>query len=143
MTKEKLLQELKQETFVTLKASPVHGIGVFAICDIPKGCRSIFSKQENEWTKLSFKEVEALPYHSRQMIETYCLYDEAVYFVPYYGFKMMDMVLYLNHSDTPNLISINEGEFFEAARDIKAGEELFLNYKTIADGLESYEDPGK
>lgn len=138
MNKEQLLRELQQETFVTLKASPVHGIGVFAICDIPKGCRSILSKHGNEWTRLSFKEVEALPDHSRQLIETYCLYDDVAYFVPDYGFKMMDMVLYLNHSDIPNLISVNEGEFFEAARDIKAGEEIFLDYKTLADGLEDY-----
>lgn len=138
MNKEQLLQELQQETFVTLKASPVHGIGVFAICDIPKGCRSIFSKHGNEWTRLSFKEVDALPEHSRQLIETYCLYDEAAYFVPDYGFKAMDLVLYLNHSDTPNLVSVNEGEFFETSRNIKAGEELFLNYKVIAGGLEEY-----
>jgi SET domain-containing protein len=138
MTKQKLLNELQQETYVALKPSPVHGIGVFAICDIPKGCRTIFSKAVGEWIKLSFVEVEQLPAHSRTLIETYCLYDETHYFVPDYGFKLMDLVLYLNHSAEPNIISINEGEQFEALRDIKEGEELLVNYGIIAEGLNDY-----
>jgi SET domain-containing protein len=43
-------------------------------------------------------------------------------------------VNFLNHSDTPNVISINEGEFFEAIRDIKEGEELVIDYGEIVDG---------
>jgi SET domain-containing protein len=138
MTKQELLNELQQETYVALKPSPVHGIGVFAICDIPKGCRTIFSKAVGEWINLSFAEVEQLPAHSRTLIETYCLYDETHYFVPDYGFKLMDLVLYLNHSAEPNIMSINDGEQFEALRDIKEGEELLVNYGTIAEGLENY-----
>lgn len=122
-----------------LKPSPLHGIGVFALCDIPKGCRTIFSKGACEWVKLSFTEVEQLPAHSRNLVETYCLYDEAHYFVPEHGFKLMDMSLYLNHSSDPNIISVNEGEHFEAIRDIKEGEELLVHYGTIADGLDSYD----
>ena len=138
MTKEELLNELQRETYVALKPSPVHGIGVFAIRDIPKGCRTIFSKAVDEWIKLSFTEVEQLPAHSRNLIETYCLFDENHYFVPDYGFKLMDLVLYLNHSAEPNIISINEGEQFEALRDIKEGEELLVNYGMIAEGLNDY-----
>lgn len=82
--------------------------------------------------------MEELPEPSRNLIETYCLYDAENYFVPDYGFKKMDLVLYLNHSDQPNLISINEGEFFETTREIKTGEELFINYNSITEGLEEY-----
>jgi SET domain-containing protein len=45
----------------------------------------------------------------------------------------VDLVIYLNHSATPNVISINEGEFFEAIQDIKTGEELLVDYGTIVD----------
>ena len=138
MTRDALLAELQQETRITLRPSSIHGIGVFAIADIPKGCRTLFSKGVGGWVRLSFAEVEALPPHSRNLVETYCLYDDTHYFVPDYGFKVMDLALYLNHSDTPNLISVNEGEYFEALRDIKAGEELLVNYGTIAEGLEEY-----
>lgn len=138
MTKEALLSELQHDTKIALRPSRVHGIGVFAICDIPKGCRTIFSRGVGGWVRLSFAEVEQLPPHSRSLVETYCLYDDTHYFVPDYGFKVMDLALYLNHSDTPNIISVNEGEYFEALRDIRAGEELLVNYGTIAEGLEEY-----
>jgi len=138
MTKEELLKELSQETYVALKPSAVHGIGVFAITDIPKGCRNLFSKNVGDWIKLPITDVETLPEHSRSLIETYCLYDEKHYFVPDYGFKVMDLVNYLNHSSAPNVISVNEGEYFEALVDIPAGTELMINYGDIVE-VEGYE----
>ncbi|MBK6936215.1 MAG: SET domain-containing protein [Chitinophagaceae bacterium] len=137
MNKEELLNQLQTDTYVMLKPSTVHGIGVFAIRDIPKACRTIFSQGIGEWIKLSFEEVGQLPEHSRNLIETYCLYDEENYFVPDYGFKLMDLVLYLNHSGDPNVVSINDGEYFEALREIKAGEELLVDYGSIVE-VEGY-----
>ena len=120
-----------------LKPSPIEGIGVFAIRDIPKGCRTIFSAGIGEWIKVSIDEVEKLPAHSRNLVETYCLYDEENYFVPSYGFKLMDTVLYLNHSAQFNIASVNDGEQFEALRDIEAGEELLVDYGSIVE-VEGY-----
>ena len=138
MTKDELLKELSEDTYVALKPSGVHGIGVFAIRDIPKGCRTIFSKGIGGWIKLSLREVENLPEHSRWLVETYCLYDHDHYFVPDHGFKVMDIVNYLNHSRSPNIISINDGEQFEAIVDIPAGTELLLDYTGIAEHLDDY-----
>ena len=138
MTKEVLLSQLRNETYAMLKSSPIHGIGVFAIRDIPKGCRDIFSAGVGDWIKLPIAEVELLPAHSRELIETYCLFDKDNYYVPDYGFKVMDLVNYLNHSYTPNIISVNDGEEFEAITDIAAGEELLINYGHIAEGIETY-----
>ncbi len=131
MNKSELLKELSQKTYVALKPSAIHGIGVFAIADIPKGCRDIFSTNTDSWVKLPISDVEQLPAHSRELVETYCLYDEENYFVPGYGFKVMDLVNYLNHSSSPNVISIDEGRFFEAIADIPAGTELLVNYGDI------------
>ncbi len=136
MTKEALLKDLHQDTYVMIKPSPLHGIGVFAIRDIPKGTRDLFSQGVGEWIKLTIAEVEALPKHSRDLVENHCLFDEDHYYVPDYGFKLVDLVVYLNHSDTPNVISFNEGEYFEATRDIAAGEELLVDYGTIVDCAE-------
>ena len=136
MTKEELLQELQSDTYVMIRPSPVEGIGVFAIREIPKGCRTMFSKANkahDEWISVPKTEVEQLPAHSRALIENYCLYDDDNYFIADYGFKKMDLVNFLNHADTPNVISINDGEFFEAVRDIKQGEELVIDYGAIVD----------
>ena len=136
---QQLLSELQNDTYVMPKASPIHGIGVFAIRDIPKGTRNIFSKGRGEWIKVPITEVEKLPEHTRSLIETYCLFDEEDYWVPEYGFKVIDPVIYLNHSSNPNIISINDGEEFEAIVDIKEGQELLVNYGHLVDGMEEYD----
>lgn len=135
MTKAELLAELGQNTWVMLKPSPVEGVGVFAITSIPKGCRDMFGKPDaaEDWVTIPKKEIEALPDHAQFIVGNYCLYDDENYFVPAQGFKKMDVSLFLNHSDNPNIISINEGEYFEAIRDIKEGEELLIDYGEIVD----------
>ena len=136
MKKQALINQLVESTYVMIQPSPIHGIGVFAIRDIPKGTQDIFSQGFGEWIEVSREEVEALPEHSRALVENHCLFDEKSYFIPEYGFKMVDLVIYLNHSDTPNVISINDGERFEAIRDIQVGEELLVDYGTIVEGEE-------
>jgi len=135
MTKAELLAELRDNTYVMLKPSPVEGIGVFAVQDIPKGCRHMFTKPtaDDQWITLSMKEVEELPAHARFMVGNYCLFDNENYFVPGHGFKSIDLSLFLNHSDTPNILSVHDGDYFEALRDIQAGEELLIDYGTIVD----------
>ena len=133
---ERLLRILKHHTLITLRPSAVHGIGVFAVADIPQGTGGFFSEDKSEWISLSKKEVELLPSQSRALIENHCLYDEENYFVPEYGFRLIDPVVFLNHSDAPNILSIRDGEDFIALRDIQAGEELFVNYGEIVDSRE-------
>ncbi|MBA4057024.1 MAG: hypothetical protein C0490_20080 [Marivirga sp.] len=135
MTKEQLITELNQNTYVMLKPSPLEGVGVFAVRDILKGCRNMFSKPDpnEKWITVSKKEVESLPPHAKFIVENYCLFDKDNYFVPDQGFKKMDVSLFINHSDTPNIRSIDDGDYFEAIRDIKEGEELLLNYGDIVE----------
>ncbi len=133
MTKAALLAELSNNTYVMLKPSPIEGIGVFAIKDIPKGCRDMFSKPDtnDKWITVPKTEVEALPPHAQFIIGNYCLYDDENYFIPDHGFKKIDVSLFLNHADISNIISINDGDYFETVRDIKAGEELVIDYGEI------------
>jgi hypothetical protein len=128
---EEFLSSLKN-VYLQPRPSATHGIGLFAIRDIPKGCREMFSKGNEEWIKVPIAEVEQLPEYSKQLVYNYSTFDDEFYYVEKYGFKKLDIVSFLNHSDNPDLIVINNGEFFEAARDIKAGEEVFINYGDIA-----------
>jgi len=136
MTKAELLAELSNNTYVMLRPSPIEGVGVFAIRDIPKGCRDMFSKPDanDEWITVPKNEVDSLPPHAQFIVGNYCLYDDDNYFIPGKGFKKIDLSLFLNHADIANVISINDGDYFEAVRDIKAGEELVLDYGEIVDG---------
>jgi len=134
--KLRLLGTLADDTWVMLQPSPVAGVGVFAIRDIPKGCRRMFSEPDGpeDWISVSRAEVDALPAHARHQVENYCLYDDEQYFVPAAGFKKMDLSLFLNHAESPNVRSIEHGAWFEAMRDIAAGEELFIDYGEIVGG---------
>lgn len=118
-----------------LRPSPIEGVGVFAIADIPKGCRDMFSRPDasDQWISVPRADVESLPPHARFLVENYCLYDAQHYFVPEHGFTKMDLVCFLNHSDTPNVMSIDDGAYFEAIRDIAVGEELLVDYGDIVD----------
>lgn len=136
MTKIELLNELHHSTFAMIQPSPIHGIGVFAIRDIPKGTKNIFSKEAGEWIKVKRDEVEALPAHAKNLVETHCLFDENYYYLPDYGFKKLDIVIFLNHDANPNIISVNDGVYFESIRDISCGEELLIDYGTIVDSDE-------
>ena len=127
MTKEELLHELKHDTWVMMKPSPIHGNA---------GQRGLFSKGVGEWIKVERSEIDSLPKHSKDLVETYCLFDEEFYYLPDYGFKVMDIVIFLNHAETPNVKSINDGEDFETLRAIAAGEELFIDYGEIVESDE-------
>lgn len=131
-----LINELTHHTYVMLRPSPIAGIGVFALRYIPKGCRDMFSKPDpnEQWLTLSKKEVAILPDYARVLIENYCLFDAEHYYVPQKGFKSLDISLFLNHADTPNIMSVDDGNYFEALRDIAEGEELLIDYGTIVEG---------
>ena len=47
--------------------------------------------------------------------------------------------MYLNHSDEPNLKQMEGGNYFVTLRDIKAGEELFIDYNTLT--IDNAEQP--
>jgi SET domain-containing protein len=138
MTKEALLQELSAEFYIALQPSGIHGIGVFAIADIPAGYKNLFSANTGGWIEISFAEAAQLPPHAKEFIETYYLYDQEKYFLPDHGCKIMDLANYLNHSNTPNIVSVNDGEYFETLREIKKGEELLVNYGSIVEGMDGY-----
>lgn len=141
MTKEQLLNELK-DTWVCLGASTIHGVGVFAIRNISKGCRNMFLVGNDDFMDIYKNELSDTPPEVMELIERYCIFDETEsggkYSIPNYGFKISDLVNYLNHSKDPNIISINDGEYFEAIRDIRKGEELTIDYDEITDDSEDH-----
>jgi uncharacterized protein len=129
MTAHDLLTDVAN-TRVGLAPSAIHGIGVFALADIPAGTRDLFAPPR-PWVPVPEAEVNALPPHARRLVETYCLWDAGVYHLPPHGFRVVDVVTYLNHSDAPNLKQLDGGDWFETLRDVTAGEELTIDYGTL------------
>ncbi|MBY0490150.1 MAG: SET domain-containing protein [Gemmatimonadaceae bacterium] len=133
------LRALRGQSYVMLRPSPIAGVGVFAIRDIPKGCRDMFSPPgaDDEFVAVPRALIDAEPPHVRALVENYCLYDETTYWVPRDGFRRLDCSLFLNHSDTPNVVSVDDGAYFEALRDIAMGEELLVDYGELVDDTDT------
>ncbi len=126
----KLLRDIAG-TLIGLAPSPLHGIGVFALADIPAGTADLFSPAAGDWPGLPLAAIEGLPAHARKLIGTYCLKDEEKVYLPPHGFKIVDLVLFLNHSGAPNLRQMGGGDHFVTLRAIQAGEELTVDYETL------------
>ena len=118
------------EVYVRLAPSTVHGIGVFAIRDIPKGtlvCKS----HEGALRWIQEKEVEELPPEMQKLYEDFCIYKDGQYGCPR-SFNDLTPSWYINHSETPNVDIDEDAEFF-ALKLIKAGEELLADYSSYND----------
>ena len=130
MTPAQLLREIAG-TRIGLAPSPLHGIGVFALTEIPAGTTDLFSPPVGEWPAVPLSELEKLPAQARKLIDTYCLQDEGMAYLPPHGFKILDLVIYLNHSNEPNLKQVDGGNYFVTLRDIAAEEELLIDYGAL------------
>ena len=125
--KKKLLQHLRAEVFCRLGVSPVHGIGVFAIREIPKGTKPLKSRLKLHEIKFNHAEVSSLPSYVRKELDMFCYYDKHHMLIPAIGMNAMNMSVYLNHSKKPNLKMRKDGDLI-ALREIKPDEELVMDY---------------
>ena len=139
MDSTKLLQDIAH-TLIGLAPSPIHGIGVFALADIAANTSDLFSPGGDDWPAIPLAMADTLPPHARKLIATYCLSDEEKIYLPPHGFKLIEPAMYLNHSDEPNLKQMEGGNYFVTLRDIKAGEELFIDYNTLTTDQAAHED---
>ena len=125
--KARILKHLQTEVYCRLGISPVHGIGVFAIKDIPKGAKPLVSLIKIKEYSFSKKEINKLSASVRKEIRMFCYYDKDEYLIPSIGLNAMNMAFYMNHSKTPNVKYLKNNDIV-ALRKIKANEELFFDY---------------
>jgi ParB-like chromosome segregation protein Spo0J len=132
VTAKEKLADLASRFYLVVKPSPVAGIGVFAARPIPKGTRPFYPGDfaGPTWTTLSVEEYAKLKPHVKWFVDFYGIDSTGpdnhrqVSF-PRYD-SLMDLRIYVNHSDKPNLKATHFE--FEALCDIAQGEELTHNY---------------
>ena len=117
--------------YARTRKSKIHGVGVFAIRDIPKGTK-VFPEDEGEliWKRRNSLRLDELPLEIRRLYDQFCLIKDKgeTYGCPK-NFNLMTVAWYLNHSKTPN-VGCDKDYIFFALRDIKEGEELTADYHT-------------
>lgn len=109
--------------------STIHGIGLFADQFIPKGTH-IWRFHKGVDRKFTESEVGKLPDIIQEYFNTYAYQNpETRKYI-----LCCDNGRFINHSETPNCVGIDDPDGEEegidiAARDIQAGEEITSNYK--------------
>lgn len=129
ITKKQLLEHLQNESYVRAQRSDTHGVGIFAIRDIPKGIDPFRSIHQEEYIEFKKSELEHLSDEVKKMIHDYCAEEDGKVWIPIYGFNTIQSERFLNHSKTPNVLTTDDGTRFETIREIKKGEELLADYE--------------
>jgi hypothetical protein len=76
----------------------------------------------------------------QKLVKDFCPLQDGFYEMPSCGLKAVDQSYYLNHSNEPNMFTIDEGENFLTSRDIEIGEELTVDYNFYDEAEEVFKN---
>jgi hypothetical protein len=116
--------------YARLKPSPISGVGVFAIRDIPAGT-FMFEPDDDDLVSVRKSEIKHIAPALRKFYEDFCVLEGDTYQCPS-SFNKLTASWYLNNSSTPN-VAADSSLKFSALRDIQSGEELTADYGSYAD----------
>ena len=116
--------------YARLRPSRIHGVGVFAIREIPKGTY-IFPEDNEELVWINRSTFRNLEPEERRLYDDFCIIRGDLYGCPR-SFNKLTPVWYFNESSTPN-VAADEAYRFYALRDIKKDEELTADYASYSD----------
>jgi SET domain-containing protein len=116
--------------YVRLKPSKIHGVGVFAIRDIPKGTY-VFRGDDDEMVWVKVSATNRLDKEIKKVYRDFSVTRNGRYGCPR-NFNLLTPAWYLNHSKKPNMAADKNYDFYSTRR-IKKGEELTVDYKTYSD----------
>jgi len=128
-------QNVCSEFSFILKPSSIEGVGVFATHDIPAGTKILI----NNYVLRTLKVTE-IP----QAFVRYCIHINEKECLCPARFDRMEIDWYINHSDNPNIAvesSLDlDHALYCAVRDIKAGDEIFIDYNSLNEPEDLKED---
>ena len=131
-TGKECIDYLNSTVWATLRPSPIQGIGVFAIRNIPKGTEitdHMIYGEEHMHNQLTPEEMDALIPAIRKLILDRTYFKESSEVLEFYSPNLTaSLQSWMNHSYTPNTTGTH------ALRDIAEGEELTEDYRTLIPG---------
>lgn len=119
-----------ESVYARLASSKLHGVGVFAIRDIPQGT-FIFPDDDDEIVWIDKKKLSGLDPNVRQLYDDFCIIKGDLYGCPT-SFNRLTPAWYFNDSRTPNVAADADYRFF-ALKRIRKGEELTVDYDRYSD----------
>src|SRR5215467_11642589 len=132
MKRAEFLRRVLADCYCRLAPSAIHGIGVFAVQDIPRGKNPFNSLPKYSppgYVRMTSAELDALPSKLSEMIRALFVPTDGEIWLPNCGTNVVYLNSCLNHSTAPNLRT-TDGFNFITLRKIRAGEELTVDYRT-------------
>jgi len=124
--------DLLEKSYCRIKSSPISGVGVFAIRDIPKHTEIFAGQPDSTWHNFQMSELKSLDKEVLTMIDDFFVIEkDQTVRIPEGALSGMDMSYYMNNSFTPNAEAIDGGFTFISSREIKKGEEITIAYSTF------------
>jgi len=136
--KEKLILKRLEQVYCRLAPSPIHGIGVFAIKDIPKGTNPFGNSfMAQEAIVVSRDKIKDLGPEILTLLNDYHPTSDSDKQVISNFPNQPIWTNYINYTDSPNIELMTNGEW-TALREITIGEELLEDPKRLlnADGTQ-------
>jgi SET domain-containing protein len=131
--RSKVLARLGNQAYCKVQPSKAHGVGVFAIKDIPSGVSPWFTPNHHFFdgtVRLTSHEISKLDEPVRQMLLDYNLLSKRGLFVHPYELEVLHITQFLNASSEPNLgLDTEREDTFRTIKEIKTGEELTVDYQ--------------
>ncbi|HEX4171461.1 MAG TPA: SET domain-containing protein-lysine N-methyltransferase [Acetobacteraceae bacterium] len=132
MKRQELLRRVLADCYCRLQPSPIHGIGVFAIRDIPMGRNPFKTLPKYATTgcvRATDEELATVPPKLADLIRALFIPTAETMYVPTCGLNIIYLDTYINHSVDPNLRT-RDGVRFITTRRVHEGEELTVDYRT-------------
>jgi len=127
------LRRLKNQTYCRVQPSETHGVGVFAVKDIPSGVCPWFTPNHHflgGTVRFTSHEISKLDDGVRQILLDYNLLSKRGLFVHPCELEVLHITQFLNASSDPNLnLDMEREDTFKTIKEIKSGEELTVDYQ--------------
>ncbi|MDO8466664.1 MAG: SET domain-containing protein [bacterium] len=114
-----------------LMPSKISGVGVFAIRDISANT-NLFEDDDVKMVTLQKPEIDAMDLETKKLYDDFCVIRGDKYICPQ-NFNDITVGWFINHSTNNPNVRCDKNLVFHSARDIKAGEELTLDYSTYSE----------
>ena len=141
ITQIEIIEDLIHNIYCRIKPSKIHGIGVFAIRNIPKNTNPFVKLNPEDEGGVEIDEkiiLESKSIHPevKQLVKDFYTVRDGKIEFPARGLNELDISYFMNTSMKPNVGSADDGVSFYTLRDIVVGEELLINYEDITDRTE-------